>query len=524
MGLETFGFIDSLNASNPVGASDPKSQGDDHIRGIKSTLLATFPSVAGAITLTHTQLNNAAIKTEANVFTAAQQITNATPVFKFYESDAGADEKLWRIVTSANGFYVQTRTDADGGGATAMWLARSGTTVTQIQLNATEVELNATTIDINGAVDVSSTLDVAGQGTFTSNGSVASDAPTLQLNCAQPILECYETDAAANEKRWGLRFANGVLQWELYNDTGSGATASFLRVLRTAANIDEIELNGDLVDINGDVDIDGAVGINDILTVSRASPQMRFYETDALTDEKYWLFLNTDGILTLRAYDDSVSTNNSALRILRTGIVIDEVEINCTDLDINADVDINGDLELTTNGAFIYGYTSTASQRSLIGLYTDNDIYVGDVSIGDLKLRSGTSIQLNTTTFNTGDAVLSTDNSAANEPGYKGMPFNEQDGNYTLVLADAGKVIHKDAGGAGETITIPANSSVAFPVGTVVTIINEGGGDLSIAITTDTLVQAGTADTGTRTLADDGIATLVKVASTRWMVSGAGLS
>jgi len=57
MGLETFNYIDSLNASNPVGASDQVAAGDDHIRGIKSVLLASLPGVTGAVTSTHTELN-----------------------------------------------------------------------------------------------------------------------------------------------------------------------------------------------------------------------------------------------------------------------------------------------------------------------------------------------------------------------------------------------------------------------------------------------------------------------------------
>lgn len=56
MGLETFGFIDSLVDTNPT-ASDPKNQGDDHIRGIKATLKDQFPNLSGAVTPTHTELN-----------------------------------------------------------------------------------------------------------------------------------------------------------------------------------------------------------------------------------------------------------------------------------------------------------------------------------------------------------------------------------------------------------------------------------------------------------------------------------
>ena len=58
MGLESFSYITSLNASNPVHATDQVSQGDDHLRGLKTTLLNSFPQVAGAVTVTHTEFNN----------------------------------------------------------------------------------------------------------------------------------------------------------------------------------------------------------------------------------------------------------------------------------------------------------------------------------------------------------------------------------------------------------------------------------------------------------------------------------
>ena len=56
MGLETGTYIDSLNSSNPT-AGDAVSEGDDHLRLIKSTVKATFPNLSNAVTSTHTELN-----------------------------------------------------------------------------------------------------------------------------------------------------------------------------------------------------------------------------------------------------------------------------------------------------------------------------------------------------------------------------------------------------------------------------------------------------------------------------------
>jgi hypothetical protein len=61
-------------------------------------------------------------------------------------------------------------------------------------------------------------------------------------------------------------------------------------------------------------------------------------------------------------------------------------------------------------------------------------------------------------------------------------------------------------------------------VGTVFIVVNINSSALSIAITTDTLTLANSTTTGTRTLAQNGIATCVKIAATSWLISGAGLT
>ncbi len=56
MALESTTYIDGLVTTNPTG-TDPRSQGDDHIRLVKSTIKSTFPNLTGAVTATHTELN-----------------------------------------------------------------------------------------------------------------------------------------------------------------------------------------------------------------------------------------------------------------------------------------------------------------------------------------------------------------------------------------------------------------------------------------------------------------------------------
>lgn len=123
------------------------------------------------------------------------------------------------------------------------------------------------------------------------------------------------------------------------------------------------------------------------------------------------------------------------------------------------------------------------------------------------------------------NGALTTDNSTADEVGFKGLPQNSQSGDYTLVLSDASKTIYDPIAASGaRTYTIPANSSVAFPIGSAVTFINFGTGARTIAITADTLYLAGAGTTGSRSLAQYGVATATKITATGWVISGTGLS
>jgi hypothetical protein len=112
--------------------------------------------------------------------------------------------------------------------------------------------------------------------------------------------------------------------------------------------------------------------------------------------------------------------------------------------------------------------------------------------------------------------------------GFKNIPQNAQAGSYTMVLADSGKHIYHASGDGAATYTIPAASSVAYPLGTAITFVNLSSTSISIAITTDTMYLAKDGTTGTRTLAQYGSATAIKVSGVSssgiWLISGSALT
>ena len=106
------------------------------------------------------------------------------------------------------------------------------------------------------------------------------------------------------------------------------------------------------------------------------------------------------------------------------------------------------------------------------------------------------------------------------------IPQNIKSVAYTFILTDAGKhILHPSADTTARVFTIPGNASVAFPIGTVLTVINQAGaGIVTLAITSDVMRWSPAGTTGSRFIAANGIATAVKLTATEWIVNGMGLS
>jgi hypothetical protein len=149
---------------------------------------------------------------------------------------------------------------------------------------------------------------------------------------------------------------------------------------------------------------------------------------------------------------------------------------------------------------------------------TDASVQRADLDVSTVgqavvaKLVQGTNITLVSTggDAGTGDVTISAGSGS----------LTTQNTDYTFAIGDAGNTILHDSGTA-HTYTIPANSSVNFSVNTIINIINNNGaGDITLAITTDTLRRSdGTTTTGSITIKANTIATIVKTKTTEWFVS-----
>lgn len=186
---------------------------------------------------------------------------------------------------------------------------------------------------------------------------------------------------------------------------------------------------------------------------------------------------------------------------------------------------------MTTAGDMIIGGVSGAPTR--VGIGTNAYVWTVTAGVPGWAAPGGGSGDVVGPASATADAVALYDGTTGKllKDGVtiatiKQVDQNSQSTAYTLVLADAGKhILHPSADTTARTMTIPANGSVAFPIGTALTFVNQdAAGVMTIAITTDTMRLAGAGTTGSRTLAANGIATALKITSTEWIINGTGLS
>jgi hypothetical protein len=119
----------------------------------------------------------------------------------------------------------------------------------------------------------------------------------------------------------------------------------------------------------------------------------------------------------------------------------------------------------------------------------------------------------------TGDVL-----SAAMFNGLVAFTLNSQAGStYTLTATDQYQVLVVTTSGSAKTVSIPTNASVAFPVGTAVSILNTGAGALTInAVTpgTTTITSAGSTS-ASPTVAQYKSAVCIKTDTDAWSIVGA---
>ena len=178
---------------------------------------------------------------------------------------------------------------------------------------------------------------------------------------------------------------------------------------------------------------------------------------------------------------------------------------------VDADTDTKIQVEETSDDDTIR-FDTAGTERMTIGPTGDVAVAGALAVTGALSGTTVTSIQSDISTAQSDITTLETDITNINE-----LQFNYQTASYTLVLADAGKAV-QTAVASANTVTVPPNSSVAFPVGTQILVIQQGAGQTTLAAGAGVTLYS--KDNNLKLSAQWCAATLIKANTDVWVVVG----
>jgi hypothetical protein len=146
---------------------------------------------------------------------------------------------------------------------------------------------------------------------------------------------------------------------------------------------------------------------------------------------------------------------------------------------------------------------------------TSDNVFIGWSTANKLRLTVGVT--------DLGFILTERQDGSAGSAGYRGVPPNYEDADYTIGTIDNGRSIVHSLG--IHTYTLPPDSTPIDPGGIVQIINRVGAGVLAIAPGAGvTLIAVPGGASGARSLAAPGVATAEKVGSNTWYVYGAGLT
>jgi len=303
-------------------------------------------------------------------------------------------------------------------------------------------------------------------------------------------------------------------------NTSQGTNAIAIGPLagQTSQPANTIILNASGSAVNGVAAQTNSFYVDPIRTTANGTPLMYNSTTKEVTYSNVLEFIGS-----------TISTSDSS------GLTVD---VQTT---FNSDVTIDNELTVTGN-LTVNGTTTTINSVTLT--VDDKNIELGstvsptDVTAdgGGITLKGSTdktftyvnstgvwtaNIGVQATSF-TGLAAAATTASTAASVGYMGLPQSATATTATLAIDDAGKHIYVTTN--TQTITIPANSVVAYPIGTAITFVAGPSATTMTIANNDTMYLVGAGTSGSRTLAAYGSATAMKVSATVWFIAGTGLT
>lgn len=461
----------SISAGTTIDATGNITGGNINTGGIVS---ATGNITSGAVI---SAFGN--IATAANI--AAGNISVATKIDSAGNIDATGNVNGGNINTTGEVFASGNIYGANiQGGANVFATLHTGTTVSVIG-NIRGANLVGNVANISGNIDSGNlrTLGiVSATGNVTAPNFIGNVVGNISGNLSAPGAN---TQVVFNDSGTANATANLT-----FNKTTNALTATGTITGGNISTAGDLSVGGSTI-ITGNLTVNGTTEYTNVTNLAIQDPIIgigRGANNTALSSndgkdrgEQLWYYSGSEKSAFI-GYDDSAAKLIAAQDVTITNEVV----------------------VVNSYGTIVVGALEGTS-TSLTGNVTG-----GNVISSALIRGASLSVTGNTATVTTANYTI----------GYRDLP---QITSFSTLVADAGGKHYYGSG----TVTIPASGTLNFAIGTAILIIASASTTINAAVGV-TLIQAGTGTTGNRTLGQYGEASLVKVASDTWYISGVGIS
>jgi hypothetical protein len=483
-------FGDTVNFLSGSGVGLAVSSGADSITFSNTGILSVSPGLG----ITSATVSGVATITNAGV--RSLQSTTALPSGRTtgaginITGSTGDNLRITNagVISISSGVGITVSADAATGDVTITNSAPAGNTFAQIEVNGD----SANRLVADAASDI---LNITSDATITLTKTVGTDTLNIAVN---PVFD---------------------LKGSVFGDDSSVIVNAIDRVVTAAGGF----IGNIIGNVTGNVtgDIKGSLFGDDSTAIINGIDN-----TVTGTTVTAGAIRLTGGTISTT---DSSGITVTAATTFNTNVTFD------SDISVNGQVTIGGDLIINGTTTTINSVTLTVDDKNI---ELGSTVSPTDVTAdgGGITLKGSTDKTFNyvnatglwtanigvaATSF-TGLAAAATTASTAASVGYMGIPQSATATTATLAIGDAGKHIYVTTN--TQTITIPANSVVPYPIGTAITFIAGPSATTMTIANNDTMYLVGAGTTGSRTLAAYGSATAMKVSATAWFISGTGLT